>query len=223
MSTIRFCRRPLLPPRRLAACHRPRPPAYQQKTQPHLARWSAWATDARSVTTRGARCLCPAGSLLSLETAQSDQTGQDASTVHLERREGDRRGQIRQGSRGKLTRPTDQQADRVRGGLPAVPLHRAGRCARGRRRAGIAQLVEHRTENPGVPSSNLGPGTKNQGDAAAVAFSRGLASASALWGESPVRSEGGRCAGEAVGDDYLSPLHEATPAGRASSLAEPIG
>ena len=26
-------------------------------------------------------------------------------------------------------------------------------------RAGVAQLVEHGTENPGVPSSILGPGT----------------------------------------------------------------
>ncbi len=27
------------------------------------------------------------------------------------------------------------------------------------RDAGIAQVVEHRTENPGVPSASLGPGT----------------------------------------------------------------
>ena len=43
--------------------------------------------------------------------------------------------------------------------------------------AGIAQLVEHRTEDPGVPSSDLGPGTRNEGDGKmAVALSRDSAS-----------------------------------------------
>ena len=44
--------------------------------------------------------------------------------------------------------------------------------------AGIAQLVEHRTENPGVPSSSLGPGTRGSeataGKVVALARDSGL-------------------------------------------------
>ena len=50
---------------------------------------------------------------------------------------------------------------------------RLRRTERRRQRAGMPQMVEHRTENPNVPSSNLGPSTSTKGDGReAVAFAR---------------------------------------------------
>ena len=47
--------------------------------------------------------------------------------------------------------------------LPWVPRRKgeagSGYLSEERRTAGLAQVVERGTENPGVPSSTLGPGT----------------------------------------------------------------